>query len=140
LFFLAANPMQGRQLRPQLRFHDAGQIPVYAMSRIFDGSVNPASDQDLNGIYFPSTRFQLSVATGDEATELSSLRNGNFAALHALGKDAWNLLPWLPLMSKDHDLNFPGEIGQLQMSADGQLVRDPVWARFSRGRPVNVDW
>ncbi len=35
--FMAANPKEGRELKPLLRFHDAGDIPVYAMGRIFSG-------------------------------------------------------------------------------------------------------
>jgi outer membrane PBP1 activator LpoA protein len=140
MFFLAANPVQGRQLRPQLRFHDAGDKPVFAMSRIYGGSPDAATNQDLNGIYFPSTRFQLLASPNDKNSELESLRGGNLSALHALGRDAWNLLPWLPLMRKDHDLQFPGAVGFLSSDQEGQLLRDPIWAQFSRGRPVEVSW
>lgn len=140
LFFLAANPVQGRQLRPQFRFHDAGDIPVYAMSRIYSGKIDPSSDQDLNGIYFPSTHFQLALASGESLSDLSSMRDGGFASLHALGRDAWNVLPWLPLMRKDPDLEFPGSTGFLKLDKQGQLLREPAWARFSRGRPVGVEW
>ena len=140
LFFLAASPLQGRQLRPQLRFHDAGQVPVYAMSRIYAGSVDPGTDQDLNGVYFPSTLVQLSPSDENANDEFESIRGGSLSALHALGRDAWNLLPWLPLMRKDQDLQFPGMVGALSLSQDGELMRDPVWAQFSRGRPVAVSW
>ncbi len=140
LFFLAASPAQGRQLRPQFRFHDAGEKPVYAMGRIYGGSVDTTTDQDLNGIFFPSTHFQLSITGDDEGDNFASLRGGGFASLHALGKDAWNLLPWLPLMRKDRDLQFPGALGSLKMSQDGKLLLDPAWAQFSRGRPIAVAW
>lgn len=140
LFFLAANPVQGRQLRPQLRFHDAGEIPVYAMSRIYSGKIDRSSDQDLNGIYFPSTHFQLALTPDEDLSRLASMRDGGFASLHALGRDAWNLLPWLPLMRKDPDLVFPGSVGSLKLDRNGQLLREPAWARFSRGRPVAVEW
>lgn len=140
LFFLAASPVQGRQLRPQLRFHDAGEVPVYAMSRIYAGSVNLSTDQDLNGVFFPSTLVQLSSPDENMNDEFESIRGGTFSALHALGSDAWNLLPWLPLMRKDQDLQFPGKVGALSLSQGGELLRNPVWAQFSRGRPVAVSW
>jgi outer membrane PBP1 activator LpoA protein len=140
LIFLAANPEQGRQIRPQLRFHEAGDIPVFAMGRIFADAENRTANQDLNGIYFPSTHWQMNRLQTASNTELASLRGGNLGSLHALGKDAWNLLPWLPLMQKDPDLNFPGSVGSLFMSPGGQLLRDPAWAQFSRGRPVPVTW
>ena len=140
LFFLAATPVQGRQLRPQLRFHDAGDKPVLAMGRIYAGASDRIADRDLNGIFFPGTQWQLDQAENPESPDLASLRGGNLASLHALGIDAWNLLPWLPLMRKDTDLHYPGAVGSLFMNQHGRLLREPAWARFSRGRPVPAEW
>ena len=137
--FLAANPVAGRELKPLLRFHDTGEIPVYAMGRIFSGKVERASDQDLNGIVFPTTRWQLETP-GDTALTLASLRGGTLGDLYALGQDAWHLLPWLPMMQKDPDLWFPGGVGALRLQANGRLYRQPVWAQFSAGRPISYQW
>jgi len=139
--FLAANPDEGRELKPLLRFHDAGHMPVYAMGRIFSGRMKRATDQDLNGIIFPTTRWQLQVA-GDklENTNLKSVRDGAYGNLYALGQDAWRLLPWLPLMQRDPDLWFPGQVGSLRLQADGSLYREPTWAQFSAGRPIAFQW
>lgn len=137
--FMAANPVEGRELKPLLRFHDTGDIPVYAMGRIFSGIVERASDQDLNGIVFPTTRWQLEKRD-DAVLKLKSVRNGSLGNLYALGQDAWHLLPWLPLMRKDPDLWFPGFIGALRMQSNGQLFRQAAWAQFSAGRPVSYQW
>jgi outer membrane PBP1 activator LpoA protein len=137
--FMATRPAEGRELKPLLRFHDAGDIPVYAMGRIFSGKVAPASDQDLNGIVFPSTRWQLN--SPDEATlALESVRGGALGNFYALGQDAWRLLPWLPLMQNDPDLWFPGYVGALRLQADGRLYRQPAWAQFSAGQPIPYQW
>ncbi len=137
--FLAATPAEGRELKPLLRFHDAGDIPVYSMGRIFTGRVAPASDQDLNGIIFPATPWQLQP-TDNATLALESVRGGERGNLYALGQDAWRLLPWLPLMQKDPDLWFPGDVGPLRLQADGRLYRHPVWAQFSAGQPVPYQW
>jgi len=137
--FMAASPEEGRELKPLLRFHDAGDIPVYAMSRIFSGKLQNSFDQDLNGIVFPITRWQLQMA-GSEAPALQSIRDGVFGNLYALGQDAWRVLPWLPLMQKDPDLWYQGEIGELRMQADGHLEREPAWAQFSAGQPIPYQW
>ena len=137
--FLAATPEEGRELKPLLRFHDAGDVPVYAMGRIFSGKTQPASDQDLNDIVFPVTAWQLQN-TGADTPALESIRSGTYGNLYALGQDAWRVLPWLPLMQKDHDLWFPGNIGALRMQADGHLERQPAWAQFSAGQPVPYQW
>ena len=137
--FLAASPSEGRELKPLLRFHDAGDIPVLAMGRIFSGKNEPAPNQDLNNIVFPITSWQLQAA-GGELPALESIRGGSFGNLFALGKDAWHVLPWLPLMQKDPDLLFPGDVGALRMQADGHLGRQPAWAQFSAGQPVPYEW
>lgn len=139
--FLAANPAEGRELKPLLRFHDAGDMPVYAMGRIYSGRMKRASDQDLNGIVFPTTRWALQAA-GDtlEIANLESIREGAYGNLYALGQDAWHLLPWLPLMQKDPDLWFHGQVGAMRMQTDGSLYREPTWAQFSAGRPTAFQW
>jgi outer membrane PBP1 activator LpoA protein len=137
--FMAASPAEGRELRPLLKFHNAGDVPVYAMSRVYSGKVEPGSDQDLNELIFPTTRWQLQVA-GQTMPKLESLRGGAYGNLYALGRDAWYLLPWLPLMQKDPDLEFSGNIGSLRLQANGTLLRDPAWAQFTGGQPVPYQW
>ncbi len=137
--FLAATPMQGRALKPLLRFHDAGDIPVYAMGRVFSGRTEQAPDRDLNGVVFPTTSWQLDPPSDTNMT-LESLRGGTFNNLFALGGDAWNLIRWLPLMQIDPDLEYPGSVGALRLQSNGRLSREPVWAQFSSGRPTSYQW
>lgn len=137
--FLAANPQQGRELKPLLRFHNTGDIPVYAMGRVFSGKVQPATDQDLNDIVFPTTPWQIQSSADDTQTPVS-IHGGSFGNLYALGEDAWSLLPWLPLMQKDPDLWFSGNIGGLRLEQSGRLSRTPAWAQFSAGRPIPYEW
>jgi outer membrane PBP1 activator LpoA protein len=136
VIFMAANASQARQIRPQLRFHDAGDIPVYATGRVFSGQPNPSRNQDLNGVRFPATPWQLAHTLKEEIPDLSSLRKGTLGSLFAVGKDAWNLLPWLDLMNKDPDFVFPGQSGYYRAMGSKGLMREPAWAEFSRGRPV----
>ncbi len=137
--FLAANSAQGRELKPLLKFHNTGDVPVYAMSRVYSGIAESDSDRDLDGVVFPVTPWQLQT-TGDALPALESLRNGSFGNLFALGRDAWHLLPWLPLLAKDPDLEFHGNTGVLNLQADGHLSRQPAWAQFSSGRPIPYRW
>ncbi len=132
-FFMAADPALGRQLKPQLRFFDAGGKPVFAMSRIFTGKADPNADIDLNGIQIPSTRWALQ-ADNEDSPQLASLRGGAFSSLYALGRDAWNVLPWLDLLNQDRGFIFPGLTGDLFMGEDLRLQREPVWAVFRAGR------
>lgn len=137
--FMAASPAEGRELKPLLRFHDTGDVPVYAMSRVFSGKVEQATDQDLNGVLFPTTPWQLNTDASSALT-LDSVREGAFGKLFALGQDAWRVLPWLPLLRKDPDLWFPGDTGALQLRDNGHLHRQATWAEFSAGQPVVYQW
>jgi outer membrane PBP1 activator LpoA protein len=137
--FMAASPKEGRELKPLLRFHDAGAIPVFSMGRIFSGKSEQAANQDLNGVVFPITPWQLDTAKS-ETPDLKSIRGGVYGNLYALGQDAWHVLPWLPLMQSDTDLRYPGEIGDLRMQANGHLERQPAWARFTNGKPLSFQW
>jgi hypothetical protein len=136
MIFLAANATQARLIRPQLRFHDAGDIPVYAAGRVYDGQPDATGNQDLNGIRFPTTFWQLEHTEKDAIPDLASLRGGALAPLFALGRDAWGILPWLGLMNKDPGFVFPGESGGYRAGLDGAMLREPAWAEFRRGRPA----
>jgi hypothetical protein len=136
VIFMAASATQAKQIRPQLRFLDAGDVPVYATGRIYSGQPDPARDQDLDGVRFPATPWALAHPTRQDIPGLASLRKGTMASLFALGQDAWNLLPWLELMRKDPDFVFPGQSGNYRMDRSGGLHREPAWAVFSSGLPV----
>jgi len=139
VIFMAANPTQAKLIRPQLRFLDAGDVPVYAPGRIYSGQPDPARNQDLDGIRFPLTPWELRHSSEDDIPQLASLKQGSLASLFALGQDAWNILAWLDLMRKDPDFTFTGQSGQYRMNADGRLVRQPAWGEFNQGRPVPLE-
>lgn len=136
VIFLAANTTQARLIRPQLRFLDAGDIPVYATGRVYSGQPDPIRNQDLNGIRFPTTAWQLEHGEADAMPDLASLRGGALAPLFALGRDAWAILPWLGLMHRDPGFVFAGESGRYRTRPNGLLVREPEWGEFSDGRPT----
>jgi outer membrane PBP1 activator LpoA protein len=140
VFFLAAGPEQGRQIRPQLRFHDAGEKPVVAMGRIYSGALNPARDQDLNDIVFPFISGRTETRDAPSMPVFSSVRGGSLGNLYALGADAWGLIAWLPLMRKDPDLAYPGAVGSLRVSSGNRLSRQPAWWQFTNGRPQPFAW
>jgi len=136
MIFMAANAAQAKLIQPQLRFYDAGDIPVYATGRVYSGQPDPVRNQDLNGIRFPITPWQLEHASAGDIPELESIRGGNLAALYTIGYDAWKLLPWLEIISRDPDFGFPGQSGVYRKGNNGNLRREPAWAVFSRGRPI----
>ncbi len=139
--FMPGFPRELRQLRPQLRFHDAGEVPVYATSHVFTGKPNRAMDSDLNGILFCDMPWILGTDNGNG--ELRRAIKQQFAIapdsqlnrLYALGVDAYNLIPALPSLQSQSYERFDGETGTLMMDEDGRLQRRLSWAIFERGVP-----
>ena len=144
MIFMAAFPIAGRQIIPQLRFHEAGQIPVYATSHIFTGSANPQADMDMDDVVFPDLPWILFPL--GESSSIKSLINHNFQAdtsayqrLYALGVDAFHLIPYLSRLAFDDEAGFNGETGLLSMSGDGRINRKLPWAKIINGKPVLLE-
>ncbi len=140
VIFMAAFPIAGRQIIPQLRFHEAAGIPVYATSHIFTGSVNPQADMDMDGVMFPDLPWIL--FPHDASPSIKSRVNENFQAdtsayqrLYALGVDVFHLIPNLYRLAFDDDARFSGETGLLSMSGDGRISRNLPWGKFINGKP-----
>lgn len=140
MIFMAAFPIAGRQIIPQLRFHRAGRLPVYATSHIFTGSVNPAADTDMNGVVFPDLPWIL--APGEQISSIKTLIDHNFKAaasayqrLYAFGADAFNLIPHLARLAYEDEAEFRGATGALSMSDDGRITRKLPWGKIVNGKP-----
>jgi outer membrane PBP1 activator LpoA protein len=140
MIFMAANATQAKLIRPQLKFYDAGDIPVYATGRVYTGQPNPTRNQDLNGVRFPITPWQLTHTGKSDIPDLESIRGGALAPLYAVGYDAWKLLPWLEMMRRDPDFIFPGQSGMYRAGNDDNLQRKAAWAVFSQGRPATLEY
>jgi outer membrane PBP1 activator LpoA protein len=54
--------------------------------------------------------------------------------LHALGYDAYQLMPVLFGPSTSENLALSGATGQLYLDANGQFHRELPWARIERGK------
>ncbi len=133
--FLAALPRAGRQIKPTLAYHYAGNIPVYATSLIYTGTESAIEDQDLNGIRFVATPW-LSTAPSATHLQLAQLRdntNSRFGRLYALGIDAFTLFPYLSQLSASASARIEGETGSLSLGKNNQIVRTLNWVTFKQG-------
>ena len=141
VIFLGANAANARQLKPQLRFHYAGDLPVIATSSVH----NPASDEpasDLNGIEFAEIPWLVDRMSGQPtpldavADTLTNVRRQ--PRLFALGHDALTLA--LAVYARNLPLNgISGATGHLILDDQGNFERQPGWAKFENGRPVRLD-
>ncbi|GAB6043608.1 penicillin-binding protein activator [Endothiovibrio diazotrophicus] len=142
LIFLAAAPREARLIRPQLRFHQAGDIALYATSQAFSGRIDPDTDRDMDGLVFCDMPWSLPESRSAERDELQALwpeEMDRYGRLFAMGMDAYRLIPYL-----DHPVSaaalplFEGATGGLMLEAGNRIHRELRCARFIDGVPVSL--
>ncbi len=140
--FMGAQPVQGRSLRPALRFHLAEDLPVYATSDIFEP--NETANADLEGVIFPDMPWVISpdaVSTQlrNALSEYWPLRARGRGRLYAFGFDAYRLIPLLKAGQFGREHAIPGMTGLLSVDESGTIHRDLDWARVSNGKATPLD-
>ncbi len=133
--FIAAQPTEARLIRPQLRFHYASDLPVYATAAAF--RADEELNRDVNGLVFAATPWEI-APTESAAGMLETIdrywpaRAQHRSPLYAMGYDAWRLVPLLA--ARDNDaLNLRGMTGELSMENDGRVRRFPALGRIENG-------
>ncbi|GJM07736.1 MAG: penicillin-binding protein activator [Lysobacteraceae bacterium] len=134
--FLAARPDMARLVRPQLLFHNAQDLPVYATSNVYSGIQDPDSNRDMDGIVFCDAPWMLADRATIESNPFAS-SDGPSARLYALGRDAMRVVPLLALLSRHGAIN--GATGELSIGDDQRLSRRLSCAQFVGGRPRRLD-
>lgn len=140
--FLAAQEDQAALIRPQLRFHHAIGVPVFASSSVYRPGQSPNSD--LDGIRFADMPW--SIAREGEArrarervAELWPERFEQHGRLFALGFDAYRLVPILMNFEPPLQPPLAAMTGVLSLDEHQRIQRELGWARFSRGVPVPLE-
>lgn len=145
--FVAAQPAQARLIRPQLKFHYAGDVPMYSTSDMYEADAT--ANIDLDGVSFPLMPWVLSENTPaanaravvERAWPARAGRRGN---LYAFGYDAWQLIPELvarlqdPGRYRQTNDRVDGVTGRLRIDAQGRIHRDLDWAQIRDGKPVSL--
>lgn len=141
--FLAADAKRGRLIKPQLNYHHARQVPVYATSHIYTGKPDPVQDTDLDGVLFGDMPWLLSQS--GRVGELRALQGdwpharSDLDRLYALGVDGYAILPHLNRIGTENAARFNGVTSGLSLDQDGRLHRQLSWARFRNGVPRLLD-
>jgi uncharacterized protein len=135
--FIGAQPVQGRSLRPALRFHLAEDLPVYATSDIFEPDAQ--ANNDLEGVIFPDMPWVISPDA--VSTELRNALNKHWPVrargrgrLYAFGFDAYRIVPLLKAGKFGSAHAIPGMTGLLSIDDKGRVHRELDWAHVSDGK------
>ncbi len=135
--FMSAFPLQARLIKPQLRFHHATDVPVYATSHLYSGETDVNKDRDMNEIIFGDMPWLLKP---DEtriksSNQLRDIYQGQLQRLVAMGIDGYNIIQRLPYMAKTTSETYEGQSGLLSMTDNHRIARHLTWAEFIRGVP-----
>jgi hypothetical protein len=138
--FMAAFPLQARQLRPRLDFHRAQDLPVYSTSHIYSGIADPQADRDIDGVIFGDMPWVLDSARSGGALrrqvgELWSNSLNAFVRLYAFGVDAYHLVKELGRLRAQHYAEYQGVTGNLSLNENNRIDRRLMWAQFKNGSP-----
>ncbi len=138
--FLGAFPRQARLIRPQLKFHYASKLPVYATSHIFTGKRDRNADRDMDGIIFCDIPWVLADPRSQPPLKkavhtLWPAQAAQYTRFYALGADAYDIIPFLNNLRAYRYERFSGRTGMLSLSEDNRIFRELRWARFKNGIP-----
>jgi len=136
--FLAAQPRDGRLIRPQLRFHHAADLAVYSTSAIYE--TTGGNNRDLDGVMFDDAPWVLDEDDNAHALRLEIMGDSGVASarrgrLYALGFDAYRLVPLIKNDRAALSRGVPGMTGRLTLDEDGRVRRELQWARIVNGSP-----
>ncbi len=135
----ASSPEVGRELAPQLRYHQSGDLAVYAMPNIYSGRQNPVQDTELGKITFCDIPWLFADAYKGPLSQ-SALQHtwqalpDSVTRLVALGVDAYNLLGQLNQLATTP---YAGATGRLSLTGENRITRKLVCAQFKGGVPVS---
>jgi outer membrane PBP1 activator LpoA protein len=133
--FAPAQANTERLLRPQLRFHYAGDIPTYATSDAFEPDTR--TNEDLDGLMFPDMPWILGGDFADAvraATRDAWPSGGPYRGrLFAFGFDAFRLAQALPHHGVANSVSVDGLTGRLSLDTEHRVRREIGWAQVHNG-------
>ncbi len=139
--FLAAKSQLARQIRPQLQFHHASDLPVYSTSHAYSGVPDPPRDIDLNGVRFPDIPWLLVEGQGNQSGDNKLPKKLTaYGRLFAMGIDAYDILPHLSRLEMDSGETLDGKTGILYLDGSKRVHRQLIWAEMKRGKPKVIGY
>lgn len=142
--YLAAFPNQARQIRPQLKFYYAANLPIYSTSHVFSGETNTTQDRDMDGIIFSDMPWVFTNGKGHQPdwelfTGTWQSNATPYKRLYAMGIDAYRLIGYLNGMHNNHQGHINAETGNLYLDENNRIHRQLLWAQFRSGKPRLID-
>lgn len=143
--FVAAKFNKARQIRPQLQFHHAINLPIYTTSHAWQGFVDTDADRDIEGILFPDIPWLLADEGNlplslNHYKQLTGSDRSRTFRLIAMGIDSFQLPGHLARLQNSETESLDGKTGQLYMDRQNTLHRQLVWAQIKKSRPQVIGY
>lgn len=137
--FIAGNAGAARLIMPQLKFHFAGDVPVYSTSDSFEP--DPSANADIDGMLFPDMPWMISydpvtAQIRDPVRAAWPARTARRDRLYAFGFDAYRLVPGLKSNNPAVSSEIAGVTGKLHLDSQNKIRRDLEWAQIKGGVPT----
>ena len=137
--FVAGTPSVERLMVSQLKFHYAGDLPVYSTSDSFEPDAS--ANGDLDGLYFPDMPWM--VSTDPVTSRIRDAVRGAWPSrtsrrdrLYAFGFDAYRLVPALRSNTLSGTSEIAGVTGKLRLDEHNRIRRELDWAQMKNGQPA----
>ncbi|MDH5764628.1 MAG: penicillin-binding protein activator [Gammaproteobacteria bacterium] len=141
MIFMAATPKDARQLKPQFKFHYAGELPVYSTSHAFTGKINTRADRDIDDLLYCDMPWILQPSRPlFNALKLKWPEHQPYTRFFALGADTYHIISNLKQLQSQPYERFSGQTGNIYIDPFNRLRRELLWAQFVKGRPVVFDF
>jgi hypothetical protein len=139
--FVAGTPGPERLMVSQLKFHYAGDIPVYSTSDSFEP--DPAANGDLDGVTFPDMPWMVSsdpvtARIRDTVRGAWPTRTARRDRLYAFGFDAYRLVPALRSQTLSGSNEIAGVTGKLRLDEHNRIRRELDWVQMRNGVPAEL--
>ncbi len=136
--FVVGTAGAARLIMPQLRFHYAGDLPVYSTSDSFEP--DPSANADIEGMLFPDMPWMISndpvtAQIRDSVRAAWPARTARRDPLYAFGFDAYRLVPALRSSAASGSIELAGVTGKLHLDMNNKIRRELEWAQIKGGVP-----
>lgn len=142
MIFIAGNSRQARLIKPQLKFHHAQGVPVYATSHISSSVRNADVDRDLEEIQFVNTPWMLNQKDNPDRAQIKKLwpnDSNRFSRFFAFGIDAYRLIPSLRRLMLHPEESVSHNTGELTVDKNGRIHRQLLMATYLKGLATLID-
>ncbi|MFA7553790.1 MAG: penicillin-binding protein activator [Spongiibacteraceae bacterium] len=149
MVLILARPQEARSINPLLAYHYAGDLPVYATSRVYDGYDNIDKDRDLNGIRFTDMPWVLNKPSELHQQIDNELKQSKpYQRMYALGIDSFQLYPRLKQLQLIPTSRVYGQTGTLSLNQRNEIERQMLLAKMANskaklipiaGKTINLD-